>query len=832
MPEYKLLTDERQGIVKVDSKGVKFVFDPTGQATLKWLNTMKRGSTQLAPGECNLYLFPFVSTKSGSFKAEDDELDMLVDFFLYLGNTAVMTTPDSVGAFPIHALLVANTPESIELTAMLFKANPRLMLQTHAPGPFVGEGCLHIGIVNRHEELLCSMLDLATATFGKEELRGFLCTPTVGGFFEDMPMRFYGGTVLAYAVCFDLRAFILKLLDTGMVDLNDTRQCCPITGMLPVHVCVANGLRDVFDFLMEGVPREKRALHTVLVGEGRLVDLDLRDCNALQAAARLGRMRVFKHALRKTQTSVMWKWGPVTQYLVDLSGIDSGGEGANDVMEIVGGVGSTDTTSSFLLDSFMQGFLHSLFEKKWIKYKRLHQAYRLLDVALISTILMLGFGLKANPLAHGPDKPRLVFFILLLIAVHAAIETKWALLFQANQSNSIGIWGKTWQWLVCYKVPIRVVGYILSVIGCVMVLSGWAADINGDHKAPNSLWEDPNTWAGVSSNATALRRALRTRGGNDDDDDVSEIVLAAQQATIRGVAPVVWLIIALGAYALSMGFVDSLLMPFEGLYVFVLSVYRVLSNDLAVFMVLFSIFISVFYFTLYIVYPTAGAVELPQVPAFNELGTAINSMMMLALLGEPVDMDVDPIALAQLGNWQLFNFGVFISFYLGYVLMSLILLLNLLIAMLSHTFSSVREASKLKGRRAFAQCVLRLELAAESVGIDPTVGELVGDKRCVTFRDVEPNAQGESSLQPGEDNGDIFDDKVPHPPWADKLFHSINDLISRVETLDDQVRAGASPGTPRSSVNFDEGSGKADRKNCLPAFNRLGKKRSSKSILE
>jgi hypothetical protein len=54
---------------------------------------------------------------------------------------------------------------------------------------------------------------------------------------------------------------------------------------------------------------------------------------------------------------------------------------------------------------------------------------------------------------------------------------------------------------------------------------------------------------------------------------------------VQGIAPLVWLVLALAIYCLSMAMVDSLLMPFEKLYVFVLSVYRVLADDLAIFMV-------------------------------------------------------------------------------------------------------------------------------------------------------------------------------------------------------------------------------------------------------
>ena len=49
--------------------------------------------------------------------------------------------------------------------------------------------------------------------------------------------------------------------------------------------------------------------------------------------------------------------------------------------------------------------------------------------------------------------------------------------------------------------------------------------------------------------------------------------------------------------------------------------------------------------------------------------------------------------------------------------MSLILLLNLLIAMLSFTFETVREESTLQCRTSFAQHLMRLELLAESAGM-------------------------------------------------------------------------------------------------------------------
>ena len=55
----------------------------------------------------------------------------------------------------------------------------------------------------------------------------------------------------------------------------------------------------------------------------------------MQIAAQNGDQRMVKHILRR-QTRTVWKWGPVTQYEIDLEGIDSAGEGGNDLMELIG----------------------------------------------------------------------------------------------------------------------------------------------------------------------------------------------------------------------------------------------------------------------------------------------------------------------------------------------------------------------------------------------------------------------------------------------------------------------------------------------------------------
>ena len=69
-------------------------------------------------------------------------------------------------------------------------------------------------------------------------------------------------------------------------------------------------------------------------------------------------------------TKVLWRWGVVTSYLLDLDEVDSIGAYGNDIMELVTDVRARRGARIMLLDDFMQGFLHSLFEQKWRAFGR------------------------------------------------------------------------------------------------------------------------------------------------------------------------------------------------------------------------------------------------------------------------------------------------------------------------------------------------------------------------------------------------------------------------------------------------------------------------------
>jgi hypothetical protein len=323
------------------------------------------GSVTLEPGSLNLYTYP------GGLAGEELQLIRRVMLELAGSATHLFESPDPVGAFAIHALIVCNSEASLELAFAILEIAPKLALQTHAGQPFSGEGNLHILCANRREALAIRMIDLVDGRFSKEEARAFLRTQAVGAFFDSPPMCWYGDSPLSYACVFGLRALVLRMLGTGHVSLNDTGQVGAIVGFYPLHAVAANGLRCMYDFLVgtDGQLAEAlRARKFPTTTSGRLVQWNLDGMSPMQLAAKRGLRYMFQHIVKSELTTVLWTWGPVTQYQISLDGIDSSGHGASDVMEVVTREEAAPETKEFILDDFMQGFIFRLYEQKWERF--------------------------------------------------------------------------------------------------------------------------------------------------------------------------------------------------------------------------------------------------------------------------------------------------------------------------------------------------------------------------------------------------------------------------------------------------------------------------------
>jgi len=215
---------------------------------------------------------------------------------------------------------------------------------------------------------------------------------------------------------------------------------------------------------------------------------------------------------------------------------------------------------------------------------------------------------------------------------------------------------------------------------------------------------------------------------------------------------VVWLTLAMTSFLMFPYLMNSLFMPFERLNIFLLSMAKMMRRDLFVFLLLFGFFMFDFYIALFFLYPRAGTLSMPQVRDFNTWYSALQALFLLAFTGSPSHIDIE-VDFTTLSNMQAFDFTLWLVVYLMFTILSLILLLNLLIAMLSFTFESVRDESTLQCRTSFAQGIIRLELLADSFGMAYQVGEEQGTDRVYTFRTVEGKSQGSSG---GGDGGDPF----------------------------------------------------------------------------
>ena len=114
----------------------------------------------------------------------------------------------------------------------------------------------------------------------------------------------------------------------GLITLDNPRHACRITGFLPLHIAVVNGLTGMFDFLLNfsnirelEAYRSRPNLISTRVGQFR----EHAGLTPLQLAAKVGDHRLFQYIMRRT-AKVLWVWGPVTQYELSLDQIDSTGD--------------------------------------------------------------------------------------------------------------------------------------------------------------------------------------------------------------------------------------------------------------------------------------------------------------------------------------------------------------------------------------------------------------------------------------------------------------------------------------------------------------------------
>ena len=230
------------------------------------------------------------------------------------GCTADVFARGPVGENVLHLAVLFHTPESVKMAKYLIERfGPSLVnapYQTRArmterPGLYEGEVALHIAIVHKDLELVRFMLRHGAR----------LDTHTIGAFFG--PGRVYfGETPFAFAASIGDRDIVKALLDHAAAQGGERKRLEVMTavdayGNTALHMCVRNNQLEMHDFLVDelGFPEDVR---------------NNAGMTPFIMAAHDGNQKAFSSILRR-RFSVVWTYGPVTNYSLSLADIDTVG---------------------------------------------------------------------------------------------------------------------------------------------------------------------------------------------------------------------------------------------------------------------------------------------------------------------------------------------------------------------------------------------------------------------------------------------------------------------------------------------------------------------------
>ena len=307
-----------------------------GQFSIEWSEV----KDHFPAGQCNVYT---LSDNHGM-----PEIEWIIRGLAEQHPQVVEVAEDAVGAKLVHSLLVANNDRSVSLAVKLFKMNPRLLLGTHGQHStnkpvFSGEGSLHIVAVNKRLAAAKAMVRTAVKHLTPAEVQEVLSQSCTGLFFAGAPMKYFGGSVMAYLSVFGLLIPVLPLLES-LPDERKAALACRgkrYHKHTVLHACVMAGRVPEFDALIK-------------YGCDEFAE-DADGYSPMRLAVRMGMRDIFIHSLRH-RVKTEWVWGPIAAYKLPLAGLDTEGRaGELSVMELTADSMALDNTKAMLLDSFMNG---------------------------------------------------------------------------------------------------------------------------------------------------------------------------------------------------------------------------------------------------------------------------------------------------------------------------------------------------------------------------------------------------------------------------------------------------------------------------------------------
>jgi len=363
-----------------------------------------------------------------------------------------------VGPFGESILHWALLQGQEEIAILLMNEFPWLIHGTYANEPFIGEGTMHIAVANSMTKAIQEMLEICQCyemkrleykaqgdymqrqqqhisvnKVSEEDLHCWmypLNTQVVTGRFFSQGSTgrqvYYGQHNLAFAVSRgNEEAVELMVQHRARVDIRDRNENSII------HLCVLFGNRHIFDQIVRlGKEEEKRGGKFKYKGVDRLeketdsfeewmtLHRNEQRYTALQAAVTWNKMDMFEKMLTYKRKAG-WRWGPLAMFRYPLKEIDTHGlENPNSVLEVIVSEGRRH-----FLDIAV---IRDIFAEKWDQYGKYMFRFELfMYMFWICTLSVSAYSIDFrqfdNDDAENPveklDIPITIFWLKVLTAV-------------------------------------------------------------------------------------------------------------------------------------------------------------------------------------------------------------------------------------------------------------------------------------------------------------------------------------------------------------------------------------------------------------------------------